>query len=161
MADALRAARVQQDLDKQELGNEYQHYGLVLAQKNGRPLEAHTMAKYLDQLIKKNGLRPVVFHSLRHTNTSVKLIISGGDIKAVQGDAGHADASMVTEQYSFVEDLNRRTLASKLERQILSALQPRDSQTVSGNPDLDRVMDLLDQRPDLVSVLSLLEKMCV
>lgn len=157
---ALLDAKAQQELDKMELGSEYQDYGLVLAHKNGRPLEAHTITKYLNQLIEQHQLRPVVFHSLRHTSTSVKLILSGGDIKAVQGDTGHADASMVTDQYSFVEDLNRKSLASKFERQFLSALKPT-AENCTNNPELDRIMELLQQRPDLIAVvLSLLEKMC-
>ena len=50
----------------------------------------------MKQIIKKEGLPDVVFHSLRHTSVTYKLKLSGGDIKAVQGDSGHAQADMVT-----------------------------------------------------------------
>ena len=38
----------------------------------------------MKQIIKKEGLPDVVFHSLRHTSVTYKLKLSGGDIKEVQ-----------------------------------------------------------------------------
>ena len=58
----------------------------------------------MKQIIKKEGLPDVVFHSLRHTSVTYKLKLSGGDIKAVQGDSGHAQADMVTEVYGHILD---------------------------------------------------------
>lgn len=51
-----------------------------------------------NKLIRENNLKPVVFHSLRHSSTTYKLKLSGGDIKAVQGDTGHSEAAMITER---------------------------------------------------------------
>jgi integrase len=50
----------------------------------------------------------VVFHSLRHTSVTYKLKLSGGDIKAVQDDSGHAQADMVTEVYGHILDEDRK-----------------------------------------------------
>ncbi|RGR62529.1 hypothetical protein DWY32_11295 [Agathobacter rectalis] len=58
--------------------------------------------------MKKEGLPDVVFHSLRHTSVTYKLKLSGGDIKAVQGDSGHAQADMVTEVYGHILDEDRK-----------------------------------------------------
>ena len=58
------------------------------------------IAKKFDDFIRENNLKRVVFHSLRHSSTSLKLKLSGGDIKAVQGDTGHAQANMVTDVYT-------------------------------------------------------------
>ena len=161
--NTLHEAKAQQEQDKPELGDEYQDYGLVLAQKNGRLLEAHVIAKYLKQLIKENDLRPVVFHSLRHTSATVKLTLSGGNIKAVQGNTGHAVAAMVTDQYAFIQDGDRKALASTFEHQFLSALHPDDAQEHTSemdSPNLTRVNELLKKLPDMIPVvLSILEKM--
>ena len=54
--------------------------------------------------VDEQGLPDVVFHSLRHTSVTYKLKLSGGDIKAVQGDSGHAQADMVTEVYGHIID---------------------------------------------------------
>lgn len=48
----------------------------------------------MQEIIDELGLPDVVFHSLRHTSVTYKLKLSGGDIKAVQGDSGHAQADM-------------------------------------------------------------------
>ncbi len=57
----------------------------------------------------------MVFHSLRHTSVTYKLKLSGGDIKAVQGDSGHAQADMVTEVYGHIIDEDRRKNAQRME----------------------------------------------
>lgn len=58
---------------------------------------------------------PVVFHSLRHCSASLKLQIGGGNIKAVQGDTGHAQSRMVTDLYAHTNNEERRRLAEKVE----------------------------------------------
>ena len=69
----------------------------------------------MKQIIKKEGLPDVVFHSLRHTSVTYKLKLSGGDIKAVQGDSGHAQADMVTEVYGHILDEDRKKNAQLME----------------------------------------------
>lgn len=59
-----------------------------------------------------------VFHSLRHTSVTYKLKLSDGDIKAVQGDSGHAQADMVTEVYGHIIDKDRRKNAERMEKKI-------------------------------------------
>ena len=40
-----------------------------------------------------------------------KLELTGGDVKAVQGDSGHAQAKMVSDVYSHILDDDRKTNA--------------------------------------------------
>ncbi len=58
---------------------------------------------------------------IRHTSTTYKLMLSGGDIKGVQGDTGHAQASMVTERYAHILDDNRRVNAERFQQQFYSS----------------------------------------
>lgn len=67
------------------------------------------------KVIDREGLPDVVFHSLRHTSVTYKLKLSGGDIKAVQGDSGHAQADMVTEVYGHILDEDRKKNAQLIE----------------------------------------------
>ena len=90
------------DFTKEALGSEYQDYNLVICGVTGFPVEPSTISEEFKKLIRENDLPEVVFHSLRHSSITYKLKLNGGDIKAVQGDSGHAQASMVTEQYSHV-----------------------------------------------------------
>lgn len=117
---ALKETREQQLRTMKDLGSEYEDWNLVIAYNNGHPVEERAIAKKLNNLIKENNLRPVVFHSLRHSSTSIKLKISGGDIKAVQGDTGHAQSNMVTDVYSHIMHDDRKRLARRMDQEFFS-----------------------------------------
>lgn len=89
----------------------------------------------MKQIIKKEGLPDVVFHSLRHTSVTYKLKLSGGDIKAVQGDSGHAQADMVTEVYGYILDEDRKKNA-----QLMKVL---------GNPEMAALLTSLAKSMNL------------
>lgn len=115
VAEMLVAYKADQDNIKEALGDEYTDYNLVVAGPLGLPTEHTTVNAALNRLIKKNNLPKVVFHSFRHSSITYKLKLNGGDIKAVQGDSGHAQASMVTEQYVHILDDDRRLNAQRFD----------------------------------------------
>jgi Phage integrase family. len=103
-------------MQKQEAGKYYQDNDFVLAQKNGRPLNEKSLSSNFAQLAEELGYPKVVFHSLRHSSTTYKLMLTGGDIKSVQGDTGHADAKMVLDVYSHILEEGRRDIALLFEK---------------------------------------------
>ena len=115
VAEMLVAYKADQDNIKEALGDEYTDYNLVVAGPLGLPTVHTTVNAALNRLIKKNNLPKVVFHSFRHSSITYKLKLNGGDIKAVQGDSGHAQASMVTEQYAHILDDDRRINAQRFD----------------------------------------------
>lgn len=115
VAQMLIEHKEKQDEEKEVMGEEYHDYGLVMATSFGTPLEKNYIRDKLNKLIRDKDLPPVVFHSLRHTSITYKLQLNGGDIKAVQGDSGHAQAKMVTDTYSHIIDGNRRKNAELIE----------------------------------------------
>lgn len=115
VAEMLVEWKLSQDFTKQAVGGEYNDYNLVVASAFGTPVENSRITALFKELIETNGLPKVVFHSLRHSSITYKLKLNGGDIKAVQGDSGHAVASMVTDQYSHILDEDRRTNAALIE----------------------------------------------
>lgn len=116
VAEMLVAWKMEQDLVIEALGGKYANYNLVIASPMGTPTEASKIRKSMKELIEKNNLPPVVFHSLRHSSITYKLKLTGGDIKAVQGDSSHAQAQMVTDQYSHILDDSRRSHAELFEK---------------------------------------------
>lgn len=97
-------------------------------------------------------------HSLRHTSTTYKLRLSGGDIKAVQGDTGHAQATMVTERYSHIMDDDRRLNTERMQSDFYegktSISPPSASPSVS-----DAALTLakaLEQSSELMNMLKTL-----
>ena len=115
VAKMLIGWKEKQDETKEILGDEYMDYNLVMASTFGLPLGDGAIRKPLNQLIKEHNLPPVVFHSLRHSSVTYKLKLNGGDIKAVQGDSGHAQVSMVTDVYSHILDDDRKKNAELFE----------------------------------------------
>lgn len=98
VAYILREWKKAQDELKSFLGDEYQDFDLVVALPNGRPCENRIIEKEFSLLKEKAGLPNVVFHSLRHSSTTYKLKLNHGDLKATQGDTGHAEIDMITNE---------------------------------------------------------------
>lgn len=115
VAQCLIDIKKDQEEVKDALGSEYRDYNLVMATTFGLPIADSYIRDQMQKVIDKEGLPDVVFHSLRHTSVTYKLKLSGGDIKAVQGDSGHAQADMVTEVYGHIIDEDRRKNAQLLE----------------------------------------------
>lgn len=113
VAEMLVAWRKDQDEVKEVLGDEYHDYNLVMATSTGMPTGGSVLRKKFKKLIEEKGLPDVVFHSLRHTSVTYKLKLNGGDVKAVQGDSGHAQVDMVTNVYSHIIDEDRKKNAQK------------------------------------------------
>ncbi len=120
VAEMLVDWKKEQDDIKEALGSEYSDFELVMANGIGMPTEQSRITSLFEELIAKNDLPRVVFHSLRHSSITYKLKLNGGDIKSVQGDSGHAQAQMVTDQYSHILDDDRRNNAALFEQAFYS-----------------------------------------
>lgn len=150
-------------------GDEYIDNNLVFCSSNGRPMESQVINRAFNKLIKENGLPHVVFHSLRHSSITYKLKLNGGDIKAVQGDSGHAQAQMVTDQYSHILDENRRANAQLVEKafyggqgaESVESEQGADTQVAdqaqAAGMDIQQLMKILSN-PEMVNMLKMLSK---
>lgn len=57
----------------------------------------------LPKITQKNGLPPLRFHVLRHTNATL-LLQEGSAMKDVQGWLGHASMSTTADYYAHVTD---------------------------------------------------------
>ena len=110
-----------------ELGDDgYMDYGLIICQANGRPIMTeHLNKRFKEVLVAMNDpeIAPedMVFHSIRHTSAGLKLRLSNGDLKAVQGDGGWNTPDMVTKRYAHILDEDRRALAEEMEEKFYQA----------------------------------------
>lgn len=128
-------------------------YDLVVAFDNGRPVEENKVNKMLKSFCGEMGMRRIHFHSLRHTSITEKLRQSGGDIKSVQGDAGHNTAKMVTDQYAEIQDEPRRDLARKMDRMGTGNAHPIHGSYDFADKDVELACEMLCQNPALASML--------
>ena len=156
-AKVVRCLLAQIEELKTFYGDSYKHYGLIMTPGDGRPLEPSKLNNRLQALIKRNNLKAVTFHSLRHTSISYKLRYSNGNIKSVQGDSGHQTAQMVTDNYAEIIDGDRRDNALHFENsfyQTGTPCQPITSDASSGEKasqkDLDSIVNLVQANPELL-----------
>ena len=167
LALILRDWKEKQEKLKEFMGEDFIDYNLVLAQETGRPCEDRVLGNQFERLKKEAGLPDVVFHSLRHSSTTYKLKLNHGNIKATQGDTGHAQADMVTELYAHILDEDRKINAQKfevafysnpdmrkVEREIVSEAQPKQD---SGF-DLQQMFSQLQANPEALGQLAALLK---
>ena len=97
-----------------------------------------------------------MFHSLRHSSTSIKLQISRGNIKAVQGDTGYAQARMVTEVYAHTNNEERLLLAQKVDENFFQTPTPGAFAPTS---EMQKVLQILAEKPELVRLLAAMQRL--
>lgn len=161
LAYILRKWKESQDELKEFLGDEYQDFNLVVTQSNGRPCEERIILKGFSYLREKAGLPNVVFHSLRHSSTTYKLKLNHGDLKATQGDTGHADLDMITKVYAHILDEDRKVNAQRFESAFyanpdLRTVKPPQEQPQQPIVDVNALAEQLSKSPELLQTLSLL-----
>ena len=157
LAYILREWRDTQQKQKEFLGDEYFDYNLVVAHGNGRPCDCKIIEKSFNRLKEEAGLPNVVFHSLRHSSTTYKLKLNHGDIKATQGDTGHAQADMVTKVYAHILDEDRKVNAQKFESAFYANPDLRDVKPPAEQKtaiDLGVLIEQLKQSPELAQALA-------
>lgn len=154
----LREWKAAQDEIKHFLGEEYEDYNLVFALQNGRPCEDRIIHKSFEKLKESSQLPNVVFHSLRHSSTTYKLKLNHGDLKATQGDTGHAQIDMITDIYAHIIDEDRKINAQKFETAFYSNpdLRNVNSSETENKPaiDLAALIEQLKNSPELASTLA-------
>ena len=94
----------------------YRNSGMLLRLPNGLAVEPVLIRK---KFLKWQDAHPefprIIFHGLRHSSATYQLMISGGDIKAVQGTTGHASADMLVNTYAHIQQSSRIELGKKFE----------------------------------------------
>lgn len=159
LAYILKEYRKSQEAMKSVLGEEYYDYNLVVSLPNGRPCEERIISESFQNLREKCDLPNVVFHSLRHSSTTYKLKLNKGDIKATQGDTGHAQADMVMKVYAHILDEDRKVNAAKMENAFYAEYGNPDLRDVrppdeKPKADLETLIEQLKNSPELTQALA-------
>ena len=163
VANMLIEWKRKQDELRDILGDEFEDNNLVICTDFGNPVDENRIKRDFDLMIKKNNLRKVVFHSLRHTSITYKLKLNGGDVKAVQGDSGHAQTSMVTDVYSHILDEGRRKNAQEIEAAFYSrgAALDAEKKPETGNADMEagiKALAILMKNKELMAAVQQMKK---
>ena len=117
----------------------YHDSGMLFRLPNGLAVEPVLIRK---KFLKWQDAHPefprIVFHGLRHSSATYQLMISGGDVKAVQGTAGHATADMLVNTYAHIQQSSRVELGRKFEEGFYAKQESPSPQAVpaAGEPTI-------------------------
>ena len=97
------------------------------------------------------------------SSTTYKLKLNHGDLKATQGDTGHAEIDMITSIYAHILDEDRKVNAQKFETAFYAKPDLRNvrppEEPVKSEPatlDLESLVEQLQKSPELASALAAL-----
>ena len=89
-----------------------------------------------------------------HTVSRIhKLKLSRGNIKAVQGDTGHAEARMVTDTYAHGFDADRKLIAQEMDSGFFSKVGEQAKTLEVDSDTMDKLKALIQQHPELIAEL--------
>ena len=115
---------------------------------------------------KKNSTVRILKTPKTESSVTYKLKLNGGDIKAVQGDSGHAQVNMVTDVYSHILDDDRRKNAELFEEAFyekknldpqMHVQQENNNATVADEVDPELLAKVL-ANPEMRALLNSLAK---
>ena len=116
LKDELKHWLKRLEMDEAVDPERYRNSGMLLRLPNGLAVEPILIRK---KFIKWQDEHPeftrIVFHGLRHSSATYQLMISGGDVKAVQGTTGHASANLLVNTYAHIQQDSRKKLGKKFE----------------------------------------------
>ena len=125
--------------DEQNAPEKYSNCGQLFRLSDGLPIAPELLTKwYRLWRAEHPEFEQIVFHGLRHSSATYQLMISGGDVKAVQGTTGHATADMLVNTYAHIQQSSRVELGKKFEEGFYAKQESPSPQAVpaEGEPTI-------------------------
>ena len=113
----LAALKEQQEKNRILCGRSYctDYLGYVLVDAMGNRLKLSYISTAFPALLKRNGLRPIRFHDLRHSCASL-LLKNGVPMKQIQEWLGHSYFSTTANIYAHLDAGSKLTSAQAMEK---------------------------------------------
>ena len=127
-----------QELKRWKLACPVSEYDVVFPSPEGKLSQHDNVVKrYLNRALREAGLRQVSFHSIRHSNASMR-IASGQNIKYIQSQLGHASINITLDIYGHLfNDANfNRHQVGLLEESFKSVRNPLEKQVKNESDSL-------------------------
>lgn len=111
--DLLLRMRERQENCRALCGNCYVNSDYIYVNDLGEPYKPNFVTQHFKLVLRKNGLREIRYHDLRHTCASL-LLKSGVSMKEIQAWLGHSDYSTTANIYAHLETGSKSVPASKM-----------------------------------------------
>ena len=107
--------------DEQNAPEKYSNCGQLFRLPDGLPIAPDVLTKWYRMWRAEHPeFEKIVFHGLRHSSATYQLLQSGGDFKSMQGNTGHATATVLMDTYAHTQDKPRVELTEKIEADFYS-----------------------------------------
>lgn len=107
--------------DEQSAPEKYSNCGQLFRLLDSLPIAPDVLTKWYRMWRAEHPeFEKIVFHGLRHSSATYQLLQSGGDFKSVQGNTGHATATVLMDTYAHTQDKPRLELTEKIEADFYS-----------------------------------------
>lgn len=117
----LKARQVE---DKQVNGRNYIESDYIFRWPDGRLIRPDYVSMAFQRIIKRNNLRHLRFHDLRHSCASI-LISMGYSLKDIQEWLGHSDIKMTGNIYGHLEYARKMVMGDNFSQKLAEANQMR------------------------------------
>ncbi|MDI6619128.1 MAG: site-specific integrase [Clostridiales bacterium] len=99
ISSLLNKYKIEQDKSRLKCGDKWHNTNYIFTQWNGLPLYPYTISKWFSKFLKKNNMKYITFHQLRHTSAAL-LINADENIEEVSKRLGHSNTSTTLNIYA-------------------------------------------------------------
>ena len=120
LIDYLHRHRIRQLRQKLKIGKDYHDGGLINCRDNGDPINPNTFSVAFLDFLKRNNLKRIRFHDLRHTHATLLLVEYNTNNKAVSDRLGHSKVQTTMDFYVQSTVTAQREAVDKLGTDLMS-----------------------------------------
>lgn len=113
MASYLKGVKKQQREQQLKQGEQYVYTDYVCIDEYGQQLKPNYISERFRETLKKNGLRHIRFHDLRHTCASL-LMNHGYETADISKMLGHSTITTTVDIYGHIDEKRMRNIAEKM-----------------------------------------------
>jgi len=118
----LKEHRLQQEIERKNVGLELSEDDLVFSQEDGKPLLPNSVSHAWSKIANRAGLKGIRLHDARHTHASI-MLKQGVHPKVVQERLGHASIQITLDTYSHVTPGLQQAAANRFDEIVTNKNQ--------------------------------------
>ena len=111
VVDLLTLVRARTEMERAEWGDHYTDSGRVFVHEDGNQLRPGHPSKWMERAVKRLGLPPAHFHSLRHQYASIQIDM-GTELTLLSKMMGHSNIAITSNTYSHLFEERERKQAA-------------------------------------------------
>lgn len=139
--------------NKEALGAEYQDYGLLICQPNGKPIDPTALNKAFKRWQSQNNIQDQIeFQGLRKSGQMHKVRLSQNNYQLVAENSGQSPEVLMSN-YNEALESEKRTLSLMVETSFYSQGDEKQNPPVEATPEIGAILNAIQQNPALYQQL--------